>query len=50
MIINDNQLIAEENMALTNGEVYAITVYLGIYDSPSNWHEVPLTEVPQEDE
>lgn len=40
------EVIADEGMALTNGETYAHHVWLGIYDSPSNWHEIPEEEVP----
>ena len=38
----------EEGYTLTNGEVYSKQVYLGIYDSPENWWEVPDNEVPEE--
>ena len=34
------KLIASEGYVLTNGEVYGQEVYLGIYDSPENWHEI----------
>lgn len=34
-------LTASEGMILTNGEIYSTQVYLGIYDSPSNWREIP---------
>ena len=50
MTIQDNELIADEGKILTNGEIYASIVYLGIYDSPSNWHEIPIKEVPQDGE
>ena len=49
MTIIDNELIAQDGYVLTNGEVYAESVYLGIYDSPSNWHEIPIEEMPQEE-
>lgn len=39
-----------EGMTLTNGETYSKMVYLGIYDSPENWHEIPDEEVPREGE
>ncbi len=39
-------LTASEGMALTNGETYSTQVYLGIHDSPDNWHEIPETEIP----
>lgn len=50
MTIRDNELYADEGKILTNGEVYASLVYLGIYDSPSNWHEIPIEEVPQDEQ
>lgn len=43
------KLTASEGMLLTNGEVYSNEVYLGIYDSPENWHEVPEdTPIPED--
>lgn len=50
MIIEGNKLTAEEGMILTNGETYSDCVYLGIYDSPNNWHEIIISEVPDETE
>ena len=38
----------DEGMTLTNGETYSKKVYLGIHDSPSNWHEIKDEDVPQE--
>lgn len=38
----------EEGYTLTNGETYSKKVYLGINDSPENWHEIPDEEVPEE--
>lgn len=35
---------ADEGMVLTNGETFSTLVYLGIYDSPDNWHEVTEEE------
>ena len=49
MTIEDNHITADEGYMLTNGEIYCSSAYLGIYDSPSNWHEIPIEEVPQED-
>ena len=46
MIIRNNELTADEGYILTNGECYSTYVVLGIYDSPSNWHEIPIEEVP----
>lgn len=44
------EIVADEGKALTNGEVYAHHIWLGIIDSPSNWHEISEEEVPQENE
>lgn len=33
-------LIANKGMVFTNGKAYGKTVYLGINDSPENWHEI----------
>lgn len=43
-------LQADEGMVLTNGEIYSTQVYLGIHDSPENWHEIPESEVPPQEE
>lgn len=48
MKIEDNILTAAENKWLTNGQTYSQQVWLGTQDSPSNWHEVPESEVPSE--
>lgn len=40
MIIEGNVLTADSGKLLTNGKVFSEKVYLGIYDSPDNWHEV----------
>ena len=40
MIINDNQLIADDGKALKKGDVIAATVYLGVNDSAENWTEI----------
>lgn len=45
MKIYKNELTADEGMILTNGECYSTYVVLGIYDSPSNWIEIPMQEV-----
>ena len=34
-------------MVLTNGETYSYKVYLGVNDSPENWREVPVAEIPE---
>lgn len=38
------KLTASEGMMLTNGEIYGKEIYLGVNDSPDNWHEVPKEE------
>ncbi len=43
-------LTASEGMVLTNGETYSTQVYLGIHDSPDNWHEIPEIEIPTTNE
>lgn len=35
----------DEGMVLTNGETYSKLVYLGVNDTPENWHEIPDGEV-----
>ena len=40
MIINGNQLIADDGKALKKGDVIAATVYLGVNDSAENWTEI----------
>ena len=37
-----------EGYALTNGETYSLMVYLGANDSPENWWEIPIEEVPED--
>lgn len=41
---NPVEVIADEGMILTDGETYSEHVYLGIYDAPENWREVPKEE------
>lgn len=48
MTINGNRLIPDEGMILTNGQTYSSCVYLGIYDSPANWHEISAEDVPDD--
>lgn len=39
-----------EGYTLTNGDgTFSKKVYLGIHDSPSNWHEIPDEDVPGEE-
>lgn len=50
-IIQDLMTIlqADEGHWITDEEGnYGRTIYLGIYDSPSNWHEVSDEEVPED--
>lgn len=50
-IIQDLMTIlqADEGHWITDGYGnYGRTIYLGIYDSPSNWHEVSDEEVPED--
>ena len=50
MIINNNEIIAEDGYILTNGEYYTSYAILGIYDALSNWREILLEEVPQDEQ
>jgi hypothetical protein len=41
------EIKATENMVLTNGVAYSSvggSVYLGVNDSPENWHEITVEE------
>ena len=41
-------LYADESHLITDGQGnYGRVIYLGIYDSPSNWYEVNEEEVPE---
>lgn len=42
------KLTAGEGMTLTNGESFGKEIYLGVNDSPDNWHEIVDEEVPKE--
>lgn len=42
--MDERIITASEGMMLTNGEIYASSVRLGDWDSPDNWHEVPVAE------
>ena len=42
--VNITKLTASDGMVLTNGEAYSKEPYLGIYDSPDNWHEITDAE------
>lgn len=41
---NLRKLTASEGYVLTNGDVYGKEVYLSIYDSAENWHEITDAE------
>lgn len=34
------KLTATDGYVLTNGEAYGKEIYLGVNDSPDNWHEI----------
>jgi hypothetical protein len=38
------KLEASDGMMLTNGDVISACVYLGLNDSPDNWHEITIEE------
>lgn len=38
------KITATEGYVLTNGDVYSKEIYLGVNDSPSNWHEITEAE------
>jgi hypothetical protein len=38
------KLTATEGYVLTNGEAYGKEIYLGVNDSPDNWHEITEEE------
>lgn len=44
MIINGNQLIADDGKALKKGDTIAKIVYLGVNDSADNWLEIDEPE------
>ena len=41
---NQTVLKADEGKMLTNGETFAMVVYLGKNDSADNWHEINEAE------
>lgn len=52
-IIQDLMTIleADEGHMITDGQGnYGRVIYLGKYDSPSNWYEISEEEVPSQDE
>lgn len=51
-IINEDpvHLIAEEGMVLTDGQTYSTEVWLAKLDKPEYWHEIPETEIPEQEE
>ena len=38
------KLVADDGMTLTDGDSYGKTIYLGVNDSPENWHEITDAE------
>lgn len=42
--ITSIKLTASDGMVLTNGESFGKVVYLGVYDTPDNWHEITEEE------
>jgi hypothetical protein len=38
------KLTASEGHILTNGAAYGKVIYLGVNDSPDNWHEITEEE------
>ena len=40
MIINGNQLIADDGKVLKKGDVIATIIHLGVNDSAGNWTEI----------
>lgn len=50
MIVEGNKLTADDGMTLMNGKTCGKVVYLGIYDSPENWQEIPDEDVPDSGE
>ena len=42
--MDKRHLIATEGMVLTNGEHYATEMWLGDWDDPDNWREIPREE------
>ena len=51
MTINGNILTADNGKVLKKGDVIAITVYLGVNDSASNWTEIdkPDEDIPADE-
>ena len=43
-IIELTKITASNGMMLTNGETFSKEVFLGVNDSPDNWHEIPEEE------
>ena len=50
MIIDENKITPDEGKTLTNGKTYSKLVFLGKFDKPENWKEIPDEEVPSESE
>lgn len=48
MIIEGNVITPSEGKWLTNGSTYSQQVWLGVNDSPDNWHEIEEKDLPEE--
>lgn len=50
-IIQDKMVILEPDKGylLTNGEVYSDKVFLGINSQPSEWWDINIEEVPEDE-
>lgn len=40
-------LIADDGYVYTNGETYGESIYLSVLDSPANWWQIPVDEIPE---
>ena len=40
-------LIADNGYVYTNGETYGESIYLSALDSPANWWQIPVDEIPE---
>ena len=43
-------LYADEGMVLTDGDTFCKVVYLSVGADASLWHEIPESDIPQEEE
>lgn len=47
MIQNGRTLVANDNMVLTNGSIFAYEVSLGDWDKPEHWREITEVEAAE---